>query len=202
MQGLPLYRAELTERLVVHWTGGAWRVPLGQRHAEVRAADGTRLGRIVCAEAADVARAIAGLAPAPPPDPAALARSLDPVAGLLAEVRALEGVAGPAAAAQALAPAGQGPAVLLTAADRPVPEILAALAALAPRGVVWKPAPGTAASAHLMMRALAPVLGRSVALLQGDHATGADLMARLAPVWAGRAGAPPLSPAAATPPPR
>lgn len=201
MRGLLLYRAELNERLVVHWTGGAWRVPLGQRHAEVRAADGARLGRIVCAEAADVARAVAGLTPAPPPDPAALARALDPVAGLLAEVRALEGAAGDGLVARSLAPVGDGPAVLLTAADRPLAEILAALAALAPRGVVWKPAPGAAASAHLLMRALAPVLGRSVALLQGDHATGAALMARLAPVWAGR-GPAPLSPAGAAPAPR
>lgn len=202
MQGLPLYRAELNERLVVHWTGGAWRVPLGQRHAEVRAADGSRLGRIVCADAADAARAIAALVPAPPPDPAALAQALDPVAGLLAEVRALEGAAGLGAAPQAPALAGRGPAVLLTAADRPLADILAALAALAPRGVVWKPAPGAAASAHLMMRALAPVLGRSVALLQGDHATGAELAARLAPVWAGRGPEPPFSPAGAAPAPR
>jgi hypothetical protein len=198
VRGLALYRAELNERLVVHWTGGAWRVPLGQRHAEVRAADGSRLGRIVCADAADVARAIAGLVPAPPPDPGALARALDPVAGLLAEVRALEGVAGDAWAPCGFAPEGQGPAVLLTAADRPVAEIVAALAALAPRGAVWKPAPGAAASAHLILRALAPVLGRSVALVQGDHASGAALAAGLAPVWAGQ-GPAPLSLAGAAP---
>ena len=186
---------------MVYWIGGAWRVPLGQRHAEVRAADGTRLGRIVCAEAADVARALAGLVPAPPPDPAALARALGPVAALLAEVRALEGAGGDGWAPRALAPAAGGPATLLTAADRPLTEVVAALASLAPRGVVWKPAPGAAASAHLVMRALAPVLGRSVALVQGDHATGVELAARLAPIWAGQ-GPTPVSLPGAAPVPR
>jgi hypothetical protein len=59
----------------------------------------------------------------------------------------------------------------------PTPELLAALAAAAPQGAVWRPDPRAAASAHLIARALAPVLGRSLALIQGDAATDAALQA-------------------------
>lgn len=186
---LALYRAELNERLVVHWTGGAWRVPLGLRHLPVTGAEGVWLGRIVCAGDGDLARARAGLVPAPAPGIGALDAALGPLAGLLAAVRALEGHPGdhwnPEAAGRAMAQAAPGPAALLSAAATPLSELIGRLAAGAAAGVVWKPAPAAAASAHLAMRALAPVLGRSVALLQGDHASGAVLAAGLGSVdWA------------------
>lgn len=193
---LTQYRAELNERLVVHWTGGAWRVPLATRHLSVRAADGSALGRIVCAGPADLTRALAGLTPAPPLGIAALEAVLAPLASLLARLRALEGWPGdgwdPEAAARALyaAPPPPGPVALLSAADRPVSEMVGTLARLAGRGVLWKPAPGAAASAHLVLRGLGPLTGSALALLQGDHASGADLARSAAPLWLGR-GAPP-----------
>lgn len=174
LSALALYRAELDERLVVHLTGGAWRVPLGVRPLPVLAADGSLLGRIVCGEGRDAARARAGLAPAPAaPDPARLMALLAPWAGLLAAVRGLEG----APCAPVRAAAGAGPALLETPPGAEPAALVAALAALAPRGVVWRPDPGGAASAHLIARALAPGLGRALALVQGDRATGAALAA-------------------------
>lgn len=186
---LALYRAELNERLVVHWTGGAWRVPLGLRHLPVTGDQGVWLGRIVCAEGGDLARARAGLVPAPAPGIDALDAALAPVAGLLAAVRALEGHPGdhwdPEAARQAMARGAAGPAALLSAAATPLSGIVGRLAAGAAAGVVWKPAPAAAASAHLAMRALVPLLGRSAALLQGDHGSGAVLVGGLGAVdWA------------------
>jgi len=193
---LAWYRAELNERLVVHWTGGAWRVPLAARHLAVAAADGSRLGRIICADRDDMARALVGLRPGEAPDADRLDAALAPLAVLLARVRALEGFAGdgwdPAAAARAMAgtPSAAVPATLLSAADRPVSELIGHLAGLAGGGAIWKPAPGAAASAHLAMRALSPMVGAAVALLQGDHASGAMLAQGAPPLWLGR-GAPP-----------
>jgi hypothetical protein len=189
---LAQFRAELNERLVVHWTGGAWRVPLGTRHLAVQAMDGSALGRIVCAEADDAARARAGLIPAPLTAQAA-ARALDPVAPLLARLRALEGAAGDGCVpgAPGLPPPGQGPLVLYTAHDLPLADLVALLVAGSGRGVIWKPAPRAAASAHLVMRALAPVAGRALAMVQGDHASGAALAGLGAPAWAGQGPPPP-----------
>jgi len=193
---LAMYRAELNERLVVHWTGGAWRVPLAARHHGVTAADGSALGRIVCADGADAARARSGLLPVRPQPAVALAVALAPFAALLARLRTIEGFDGDrwdlAAAEGAMrGAAAAGPVVLLSAADRPVSDLIGRIAGAAAAGVIWKPAPGAAASAHLVMRALAPVIGPGVALLQGDHATG-RVLATGAPVdWQGAGGAPP-----------
>jgi len=193
---LDWFRAELNERLVVHWTGGAWRVPLATRHLAVTAADGSGLGRIVCAESADMHRAFTGLRPGAGLDADRLEAALAPFARLMTGVRALEGFAGDgwdidaAARAMSVAADADGPVALLSAADRPVSELIGRLAALAGRGAVWKPAPGAAASAHLAMRALAPHLGAALALVQGDHATGAVLAQGARPVWLGRAAPP------------
>jgi hypothetical protein len=206
--GLAWFRAELNERLVVHWTGGAWRVPLGTRHLAVAAADGSALGRIVCADAADGARALAGLSPvaSAPLTLDAADRALAPFAPLLAALRALEGAEGdrwnPEAAwiitqdkahlaAPSSAAPGQSPRILYSAADRPVAELVGLLIAGATQGVIWKPAPGASASAHLVMRALGPVAGRALALVQGDHASGSALAGLGATVWAGRGSPPP-----------
>jgi len=191
---LELFLAELNERLVVHWAGGAWRVPLATRHLAVSSAGGRALGRIVCAGPGDAARALAGLRPGTAVEPETLDRLLSPFAALMARLRALEGCPGdgwdPTRASQAMsAPRdAAGRAVLLSAADRPVSELVGTLAGLAAGGAVWKPAPRAAASAHLVMRALAPVLGPSLALVQGDHASGAALAAsgEARPVWARR----------------
>lgn len=193
---LAWYRAELNERLVVHWTGGAWRVPLATRHLTIEAVDGSRLGRIICANGTDGVRAMAGLRPGPLVDPARLDALLAPVADLLGAVRAWEGASGdrwdPDLAAHHLSrpPPLRGPVTLLTAAAVPLPELAAILTRAAVAGALWKPAPQAAASAHLLMRALAPALGEGVALLQGDHSTGAALASLAPPLWAGE-GAPP-----------
>lgn len=189
---LEVFRAELNERLVVHWTGGGWRVPLGGRHLAVAAADGGGLGRIVCGDGADAARALAGLRPGAGLDPARIDAALAPVAGLLTRIRALEGFPedgwDPAHAARAPRPESRsgGPVALLSSAAVPVSELVGLLAGAAARGAVWKPAPRAAASAHLVMRALAPLAGASLALIQGDHATGRTLAGMAPPLWAAR----------------
>lgn len=176
LSALARYRAELNERLVVHLAGGAWRVPLATRHLAVQAADGALLGRIVCGGPADAGRAVAALGRAPAaPDPARLAAILAPWAGLLGDLATLEGTG--AEAPPLAVPEGGGP-VLLAPPGRLAPgALLAALAAAAPRGVVWVPDPRTAASSHLIARALAPVFGPALALIQGDGATRAALAA-------------------------
>lgn len=190
---LALYRAELNERLVVHYIGGVWRVPLGTRHLPVRAADGAMLGRIICAGPLDAQRARAGLVPARLTQRAAMA-ALAPVLPLLGRLRALEGMADDAAAVSGLAevcsephpqPGTSEPVLLYSAAAWPPGDLVGQIVAAASRGVIWKPAPGAAASAHLIMRALGPVTGRAVALVQGDHVTGQDLIGQGRPVWAG-----------------
>lgn len=177
LSALARYRAELNERLVVHLAGGAWRVPLATRHLAVRAAEGALLGRIVCGGPEDAARALAALGRAPAsPDPAQLAAALAPWAGLLEALAALEGVGAGGGPVPTL-PAGRGPVVLAPPAAASPGVVLAALAAAAPRGVVWVPDPRRAASSHLIARALAPLLGPSLALIQGDGATRAALVA-------------------------
>lgn len=138
---------------------------------QVWSADGSRLGRIVCANGADIGRALDGLRPGSAPALAELHAALAPTLPLLVRLRALEGevVHGPVAS----------PAI--TDETTPTPAILAHLAGLARAGGVWVPAPQTAASAHLILRALHPLLGHRVALLHGDDATRQALAARLSP---------------------
>ncbi len=190
-----LFIAELNERLFTHFTGGLWRVPYAQRHLPVHRADGARLGQIVCADAADIARARAELSPtgaAAQPD--AMQQALAGLAEPLAALRREEGFQDTAAPLALAPPAGGGPVVLMTAAAVPPLSVGAALIALAGRGVIWKPAPRAAASAHYLMRHLGPMAAGRLALLQGDHATG-QLMARgAAPdtlLWASPAAPPP-----------
>ena len=189
------FLVELTERLFAHFTGGAWRAPLGARQLPVVRASGARpgarLGQIVCAEAADVARARGLLRAGGPPgegsfDPAALAAALAADAPLLAGLRTEEGFAQDRfdVPASVDLPAG-GPLVLLSAAGTPVDLVVGALIAGAARGLIWKPAPAAAASAHAIMRALGPRAGGRLALLQGDHATGQLLVG---PVHVGQGG--------------
>lgn len=195
-----LFIAELNERLITHFTGSHWRVPLSQRHLPVHRASGERLGRIVCADAHDVARALGDLGAAGGPAPGdAMARALAGLAGPMAMMRAAEGFADPAPASDsplALPLPGEGPVVLMSAAETPPQLIGAALIAAAGRGVIWKPAPRAAASAHLLMRYLGPLAAGRLALLQGDHESGAALARALrgagALIWASDAPAPDL----------
>ena len=69
-------------------------------------------------------------------------------------------------------PGSDGPVGLLTGARVSLLVVTGVVMACADRGVLWKPAPGAAASAHLLMRHLGPVAGDGLALVQGDHATG------------------------------
>ena len=156
---------DLRERLLVHFVQGAWRAPLS-----VRMVAGP-LGPIVAAGAADVARA----------------RRLRagggfalPDAAMLATLRAAEGFADPPAPLPPVPDLPKG-AVLFSAADAPVAMILALLRSGARNGLIWKPAPGAAASAHLIMAALGPAAQGALAMVQGDHASGA-LLAKGAPV--------------------
>lgn len=196
-----LFTAELNERLFTHFAAGAWRAPLADRHLPIRRASGARLGQIVCAGEADIARARAGVlasrrAGVAPADPAALWRALRAEAALLESLRAGEGFEDALRARDSVAlpePAGlpdAGPLVLLTAASAPVDRLAGLLIAAMPTGLIWKPAPGAAASAHLVMRVLGPLAGGRLALLQGDHATGALLARRGGLVWAGTGPAP------------
>ncbi len=189
-----LFIAELNERLFTHFTGGRWRVPLSQRHLPVHRASGVRFGQIVCAEPPDVTRALGDLAQAGTPAPGgAMAAALAALAGPLAALRMEEGFDD--ARVPALIPdppPGTGPVVLMTAADMPLLRIGEVLIGLAGRGVIWKPAPRASASAHLLMRHLGPMAAGRLALLQGDHASGAALAAEAQGqlVWASAAPLP------------
>lgn len=197
--------AELNERLFTHFTGGHWRVPLAQRHLPVYRAGGGRLGQIICADGRDVARALADLnadGTEPPTD--TMRDALSALTGQMARIRTEEGFADPGHAATELAidaaatlvSPGAGPVVLMSAADTPPGLIGAALVAFAGHGVIWKPAPRAAASAHLLMRYLGPLAAGRLALLQGDHVSGAALAASLrgagALIWASPAPLPDL----------
>lgn len=199
-----LFLAELRERLFAHFVGGCWRVPLAERHLPVLPGKetpgagevATGLGQIVCAGAEDIARAralLGGDCAAHEAFRAALAER----AGMLETLRQVEG--GPVAP-EGFAVPDTLPAlpesgrvwVLLSAAGMP-PEDLAALLIAGARagGMIWKPAPRAAASAHLLMEALGPLAGGRLAMVQGDHATGALLAAAGALIWASPAPPPP-----------
>ena len=193
-----LFIAELNERLITHFTGGHWRVPLSQRHLPVPRASGGRLGRIVCADERDVARALRDLSAAGVPASAArMQAALAALAEAMRRLRREEGLPDPAFPPERIVPPlppGRGPLVLMSAAETEPAMIGQALIAAAGRGVIWKPAPRAAASAHLLMRELGPLAAGRLALLQGDHDSGAALAA--APngatglIWASPAPAP------------
>lgn len=165
---------DLRERLLVHFVQGAWRAPLS-----VRMVAGP-LGPVVAAEAGDVARARALCAGG---------GFALPDAERLGAIRAAEGFADATRPLPSV-PDLPGGAVLLSAADAPVALILALLRAGARGGLIWKPAPGAAASAQAIMAAAGPAARGALAMVQGDHASGA-LLARGAPVvWLGPAPAP------------
>ncbi|MCC6001139.1 MAG: hypothetical protein JJU19_09810 [Pararhodobacter sp.] len=175
-----LFIAELNERLFTHFTGGHWRVPLSGRHLPVHRASGARFGQIICAEPPDVARALDDLTRAGTPAGAeAMYQTLDALATSLDSLRRDEGFDDtapppmPTGAVPALP--GTGPVVLMTAAQVSPRQIGRVLIGCAGRGVIWKPAPRAAASAHLLMRHLGPMAAGRLALLQGDHATGGTL---------------------------
>lgn len=175
----PLFLAELNERLFVHFVAGRWMAPLSDRLLAVRPFDGAHMGRLACGNEGDARRAIAGLRPG---RDLWLAEAYEALRPRLSALRALEGFDDPAAP---LVPAdlpGRGPLVLLSAGAEPVARLAGVLIAAAPRGVVWKPAPSAAASAHLLVAALGPLAGGGIALVQGDHATGAALAGAGLPV--------------------
>lgn len=185
-----LFLAELNERLFVHFSGGQWRTPLGERH--IAANEALRAGRIVCAEPADVARARQGLAP-----DQGSARSTDLIAAwqhvqqAAEALRRVEGYTDTERGIDLAPVPGAGPLVLLSAADAPLAALVGVLVAGASRGVIWKPAPAAAASAHLVMRALGPLAPDGLAMVQGDHASGAALAGVGGMIWASGASVPP-----------
>lgn len=190
----PLFLAELSERLFVMFQGGCWRAPLGTRLLPVPGFAGANLA---CAGAGDVARALAGLRPGPV-DRDAMVRAYAAQAGLLRDLRALEGCTDPVDGPELPDLPGTGPLVLLSAAGAPLAPLAGALIAGAPRGVLWKPAPRAAASAHVLIEALAPVAGARLALLHGDHASGAALAGQGTLIWASDAAVPPGLPVSAS----
>lgn len=192
-----LFMAELNERLFTHFTDGAWRAPWSQRLLAVGREGARPFGRIACAGPRDLARAMAALRSNtdPLPDPAALLAALQPEAAALAGLRRLEGFDDPWPARFPPPPPLPGsPLVLLSAADLPLLQLVPLLVGGARHGMIWKPAPGAAASAHLLMRRLGPVAMRRLAMVQGDHATGGALAGMIPPgaslVWASAAEPP------------
>ncbi len=202
----PLFLAELNERLFVQFVGGRWMAPLGERHLRALPLEGARMGRLVCAGPGDIARARLGMEPTAVQG-SGLGAAYAPLRRMLQDLRRVEGFDDPVDAPMPLALPGLGPLVLLSAAGTPVSDVAAVLFAGAARGVLWKPAPRAAASAHLLMRALGPLAGGNLALVQGDHQTGALAAGQGALVWASPAAVPPglapvLSLAARVPPRR
>lgn len=168
------------------YLGARWMAPLSQRMIPVPV-PGLDRTRLACAGAADVARArlVAG-----PVDAAALRASYAAAAAELRALRAVEGWPDPVAPPEEHRLTGSGPLVLLSAREVPLARIAGLLIAGAGRGLIWKPAPGAAASAHSLMRALAPGVGAGLALVQGDHATGALAAGQGAVIWASDAPPP------------
>lgn len=147
--------AEMKERLFTHRVGGRWVAPLSRRMGQ---------GGIVCADARDIARARAALQPG--------MGALDLPPASLRALRRAEGFAdAPDAAPDTPLDLPQG-ATLVSSADAPLGVILAVLRHLAQTTVLWKPAPGAAMSAHMVMQHWP---GAGIAMLQGDHATGKAL---------------------------
>ena len=177
------FLAELNERLFVQFAQGLWRAPLGQRLLPVLPFDGGRMGRIVCAEQRDIERALIGLG-AGHADLSAMHAAWQDLQHTARALRTVEGFADSTHSTHALTLPGQGPLVLLSAAQTPIAVLAGLLLAGATRGVLWKPAPAAAASAHLLMRAMGPLAGGNLALLQGDHQTGAGLTGKGALIWA------------------
>lgn len=184
----PQFLAELNERLFVHFVAGRWVAPLSSRLLAVRPFEGARMARLACGDERDALRAVAGLRPG---RSEGLAEAYEALRPRLATLRALEGFDDPVgpltpddpvvSATPGTLP-GQGPLLLLTAGAEPVARLASVLIAASPRGVLWKPAPAAAASAHLMVAALGPCAAGGITMVQGDHATGAALLAAGLPV--------------------
>jgi len=185
----PLFLAELNERLFVHFSQGLWRAPLGQRLLPVRPEGVARWGQIVCGDTRDAQRALSGVAVGGVPDGAGLTAAWARASAGAARLRAIEGFTDQARGEPPLGPV-PGPLIVLSAADAPLPDLVALLIARAAQGVVWKPAPRAAASAHYVMRALAPAAAGRLALVQGDHRSGADLARHGTVIWASEAPVP------------
>lgn len=184
-----LFIAELNERLFVHFTGGRWCAPLSDRLCPVLPFDGDRMGRIACADEADIQRALAGIGAGTVSGD--LGSAYQGIRAPLRALRKLEGHDDPVSSPALCGPMpGDGPVILFSAAAVPVSVLAGVLIAAAPRGVIWKPAPRAAASAHFLMRVLGPLAGGRLALLQGDHASGAALAGQGALVWASDAPPP------------
>lgn len=196
------FMAELNERLFTHYTRGAWRAPHSQRLLAVGRNPGQALGKIACADPRDLARALAAFAPATgaPPDTATLLGALQAEAPALERLRVMEGFGDICPAElQPVTLEAPGKLVLLSAAALPLARLVPLLITGAQRGMIWKPAPGAAASAHLLMRHLGPLAAGRLAMVQGDHATGAALATMLPPdarlIWASTSPLPPDLPA-------
>lgn len=191
-----LFIAELNERLFTHFTGGVWRAPHSLRLMPVFRASGERFGQIACADARDLERARAGLRHGAAGQEhkecghrglggGNFARALEGRARALSRLRDAEGFGAETVMAMPLPRLeASGPWILMSSAAMPVSILAAALIAGAGTGMIWKPAPAAAASAHLIMGVLGPLSGGRLAMVHGDHETGAAL-ARLGPLlWA------------------
>jgi len=191
------FMAELNERLFTHFTRGAWRAPYSQRLLAIGRDPAKPLGRIACADPSDLARALAAFDPAcgPFPGAAALLAAVQAQGEALARLRAVEGFTDPwPGPVQPLILPIPGPVILLSSAALPLARLVPLLVAGAQRGMIWKPSPGAAASAHLLMRHLGPLAAGRLAMVQGDHATGGALADMLPPdaglIWASAAPPP------------
>lgn len=177
------FLAELNERLFVHFADQQWRAPLGARLLSVNAYDNGRVGQIVCAGTDDIVRAFEGLRSSDPFNETTFLSVLDKLRDKWTALRKLEAASHSSAlpAVSEIVKAGnpgQGPTALLSAADLSFDALRAALLDGVQRGgLVWKPAPNAAGSAHLLMSHLAPLSAGRLALVQGDHASG-EMLAR------------------------
>jgi len=141
-----------------------------------------RPGRIICAGADDIARALASLR-AGGCDPLEFGTAATAALPEVEAIRRLEGLSAGVEGAGGASLLSDGPVGLLTGADMPARVIVDAILAQMGRGVIWKPSPKAAASAHLLVRHIGPVSAGGLAMLQGDHATGAALAALVPTLW-------------------
>ncbi|MGY6411252.1 MAG: aldehyde dehydrogenase family protein [Alkalilacustris sp.] len=173
----------LSELLITHHVGGAWRAPLSQRMHDVRL-HGALAGRLVEAEEADVRRALdhARRMPAAPQPDHLAQRFLDAWAaraGWAEAARRREGFSG-GLAPQIPGLSGSGPLALLGSVIT-TPGLMAGAVAAglrAGRPILLKPAPRAPFTALVLAEALAEAGAPpgAFALLQGGGAvTGTAL---------------------------
>ena len=151
---------DLTEYLLAHHVGGAWRAPLGQRMVAVPGG----AGRVVAAGSADLARAQALRAPAGPQAVGRIAAALETHAALFDGLLSRDAVAQFAHAVRAGGPAG-----LVTHPSDDPARLGAALGGALAQGAIYLPPVRDAVFAVRLTQvmALADMPPGAYALLQG-----------------------------------